>query len=169
MFIALSVAVARYKTPLVAGFEKALRLDDEAATAALGARIASHLKPGDAVLISGELGAGKTTLVRAILRTLGVEGHVPSPTFTLVQAYETPCLFISHFDLYRIESQREIRELGLEDSLDSGAALVEWPERGVPERLQDDALKIALTTTGEKSREARIAGPKRWRSALESA
>ena len=168
MFIALSAAVARYKTPVVAGFETALRLEDEAATAALGSRIAAALRPGDAVLISGELGTGKTTLVRAILRRLGVEGHVPSPTFTLMQAYETPALFISHFDLYRLKSEKEMRELGLEDALDAGAALIEWPERGVPERFKEDALNIALIATGEKSREAQIAGPKRWHRALES-
>jgi len=150
----------------VAGFETVVTLKDEAATAALGARIASALEPGDAVLISGELGAGKTTLVRSILRALGVEDHVPSPTFTLVQAYETPALQVSHFDLYRIESEREILELGFEDSLNTGAALVEWPERGVPERLGSGALRLTLTPTGEKTREARIAGPSRWRKAL---
>lgn len=146
-----------------------MKLEDEAATAALGARIASALEPGDAVLISGELGAGKTTLVRGILRALGVEGHVPSPTFTLVQAYDTPDLAVSHFDLYRIENPQEIRELGLEDSLNTGAALVEWPERGVSERLSLGALRLTLISTGETTREAQIAGPSRWRAALEPA
>jgi tRNA threonylcarbamoyladenosine biosynthesis protein TsaE len=150
----------------VAGFESVVTLEDEAATAALGARIASALQPGDAVLISGELGAGKTTLVRGILHALGVEGHVPSPTFTLVQTYETKDLPVAHYDLYRIESRREIAELGLEDSLNAGAALIEWPERGVPERLAVDALYIALIPTGEKSREARMGGPSRWQAAL---
>jgi len=153
----------------VTGFETVVNLKDEAATAALGARIASALKPGDAVLISGELGAGKTTLVRGILRALGVEDHVPSPTFTLVQAYETPALPVFHFDLYRIESDREILELGLEDSLNTGAALVEWPERGVPARLSSGALRLTLTATGETTREARMTGPSRWRKALEPA
>jgi len=153
----------------VTGFETVVNLKDEAATAALGARIASALKPGDAVLISGELGAGKTTLVRGILRALGVEDHVPSPTFTLVQAYETPALPVFHFDLYRIESDREILELGLEDSLNTGAALVEWPERGVPARLSSGALRLTLTATGERTREARMTGPSRWRNALEPA
>jgi tRNA threonylcarbamoyladenosine biosynthesis protein TsaE len=150
----------------VAGFETVVTLEDEAATAALGARIASELKVGDAVLISGELGAGKTTLVRGILRALGVEDHVPSPTFTLVQAYETPSLPVAHFDLYRVENEREMIELGLEESLDSGAVIVEWPERGVPERLAAGALRITLTSTGKNSRKVQIAGPSRWSKAL---
>jgi tRNA threonylcarbamoyladenosine biosynthesis protein TsaE len=150
----------------VAGFETVVTLEDEAATAALGARIASALKVGDAVLISGELGAGKTTLVRGILRALGVEDHVPSPTFTLVQAYETARLPVAHFDLYRVESEREIVELGLEESLDSGAAIVEWPERGIPERLAEEALRITLTSTGKTNRQVDIAGPSRWGKAL---
>jgi tRNA threonylcarbamoyladenosine biosynthesis protein TsaE len=150
----------------VAGFETVVTLKDEAATAALGARIASALEPGDAVLISGELGAGKTTLVRGILRALGVANHVPSPTFTLVQAYETQSFPVAHYDLYRIQSEREIIELGLEEALDTGAAIVEWPERGVPARLAKDALQITLTSTGKTSRQVQIAGPGRWERAL---
>jgi len=147
----------------VAGFETSLTLKDETATAELGARIAHALAPGDVVALSGELGAGKTALSRAILRALGVAGHVPSPTFTLVQAYETPGLTVHHFDLYRIEDTKELTELGLDDALDEGAALIEWPERGVPDRLMADALKIALKTAGETARKARISGPARWR------
>jgi hypothetical protein len=72
---------------------------------------------------------------------------VPSPTFTLVQAYETPNLTLYHFDLYRIESPAEVTELGLDDALDEGAVIVEWPEKGVPRRLSEDALHIVLTGT----------------------
>jgi len=147
----------------VAGFETRLTLKDEAATAELGARIAAALRPGDVVALSGELGTGKTALARAILRARGVTGHVPSPTFTLVQAYETPGLTLHHFDLYRIEDASELAELGLEDALEEGAALIEWPERGMPRRLVADALTIALAATGETTREARIGGPARWR------
>jgi tRNA threonylcarbamoyladenosine biosynthesis protein TsaE len=139
-----------------------LTLKDEAATAELGARIARALAPGDVVALSGELGAGKTALARAILRARGVAGHVPSPTFTLVQAYETPGLTVHHFDLYRIEDEQELRELGLEDAAQEGAVLVEWPERGMPRHLLADALSIALTATGETTREARIMGPARF-------
>ena len=148
----------------MAGFETTVRLEDEAATAALGARIARALKVGDAVLLKGELGAGKTTLARAILRALGVESHVPSPTFTLVQAYETPALTLHHFDLYRIENPSELAELGIDDALDDGAALVEWPERGFPRRLAGDALAVTLSATGPNAREARISGSARWQT-----
>lgn len=147
----------------VAGFETVLTLKDEAATAELGARIAAALAPGDVVALSGELGAGKTALARAILRRLGVTGHVPSPTFTLVQAYETPGLTVHHFDLYRIERASELSELGLDDAVEGGAVLIEWPERGMLAYLDADALKISLVPIGETIRELKISGPARWR------
>jgi len=150
----------------VAGFETIVMLKDEAATADLGARIAKGLKAGDAVALSGELGAGKTTLARAILRALGVEERVPSPTFTLVQAYDTQALRVHHFDLYRIENPSEMAELGLEDALEDGAALIEWPERGLPARIEESALRVTLDTIGETARQARIAGPLRWRQVV---
>jgi tRNA threonylcarbamoyladenosine biosynthesis protein TsaE len=156
---------ASYNRP-VAGFETILTLKDEAATAELGARIAAALAPGDVVALSGELGAGKTALARAILRGLGVTGHVPSPTFTLVQAYETPGLTLHHFDFYRIERTSELSELGLEDALEGGAVLIEWPEKGMPAHLSADALKITLEPTGETTREVRLSGPARWRDML---
>ena len=156
---------ASYKRP-VAGFETTVTLSDETATAALGARIARGLMPGDAVLLKGELGAGKTTLARAILRALGVEGHVPSPTFTLVQAYQTPDVALFHYDLYRIENPREVVELGMDDALEDGVALVEWPERGFPARLARDALTVTLIQTNAAAREAQIAGPARWQQVI---
>ena len=148
------------------GFETIVTLADETATAELGSRIARGLRPGDAVLLKGELGAGKTTLARAILRALGVEGHVPSPTFTLVQNYQTADLTLVHFDLYRIENPRELTELGLDDALEEGAVLVEWPERGFPARLAADALTVTLTQASGNGREARIAGPSRWQALI---
>ena len=138
----------------MAGFETIVTLADESATADLGARIARGLVPGDAVLLKGDLGAGKTTLARAILRALGVEGHVPSPTFTLVQTYQVPELTVFHYDLYRIENPRELPELGLDDAMDDGAVLVEWPERGFPARLAGDALTVTLTQAGANARQA---------------
>jgi tRNA threonylcarbamoyl adenosine modification protein YjeE len=150
----------------VAGFETIVNLPDETATAELGARIAEALASGDVVLLKGELGAGKTTLARAILRALGVKGHVPSPTFTLVQAYETERLVLFHFDLYRIESPRELAELGIDDALDQGVALVEWPERGFPPHLAADALTVCLTQRDANFREARISGPARWKATM---
>jgi len=152
----------------VAGFETILTLNNETVTAELGARIAAALQPGEVVALSGELGAGKTALARAILRALGVTGHVPSPTFTLVQTYETPRLLVHHFDLYRIEDERELRELGLDDAKEEGAVLIEWPDRGMPKAWQSEALTVALATLSETAREAKIAGPSRWRSVVGS-
>ena len=140
-------------------------LPDLAATAALGAAIANQLAPGDAVLLKGDLGSGKTTLARAILTALGVDETVPSPTFTLVQAYETPRFPVSHYDLYRLKRPSELDELGLDEALDGGAALIEWPERA-EDRLPPDALSVHLLA--DQERRATLAGPARWRS-LESA
>jgi tRNA threonylcarbamoyladenosine biosynthesis protein TsaE len=140
-------------------------LADENATADLGARIARGLRAGDAVLLSGELGAGKTALARAVLRALGVDEHVPSPTFTLMQTYDTAKLTVRHLDLYRVEDARELDELGLDEALDDGALLVEWPERAAG-RWPDDAMHVALTTTGETSRRVAVQAPSRWREVL---
>jgi tRNA threonylcarbamoyladenosine biosynthesis protein TsaE len=139
-------------------FHTVLALPDLTATAALGARIARLLRPGDLVALKGDLGAGKTTMARAILAALGVEEKVPSPTFTLVQTYETPSLTVSHFDLYRLKHPSELAELGLEEALDHGAALVEWPERA----MLPDGLTIELRNK-ETGREAALDGPARWR------
>ena len=143
-----------------------MTLKDEAATERLGACIAKGLRSGDVVALSGELGAGKTTLARAILRALGVTERVPSPTFTLVQAYETPSLNVFHLDLYRVEKASDMAELGLDDALLEGAALVEWPERGLPARLKSDALTVSLAAKGDTRREALISGPARWRTVI---
>jgi len=149
-------------------FTMPIQLGDLAATDALGARIAAGLGIGDAVALHGDLGAGKTTLARAILRALGVAENVPSPTFTLVQTYETPGLVVRHYDLYRILNPRDVDELGLEDALEEGAVLIEWPERA-GDRLPGDTLHVALTTTGPHSRRADIAGAARWASLLSGA
>lgn len=141
-------------------FHMTVALPDLAATASLGAAIAGQLAPGDAVLLRGDLGSGKTTLARAILTALGVDETVPSPTFTLVQAYETARFPVSHYDLYRLKRSSELDELGLEEALDDGAALIEWPERA-EDRLPPDALSVHLLT--DKERRAALAGPARWR------
>lgn len=138
-----------------------VKLPDLAATTRLGAAIAARLAVGDAVLLKGDLGSGKTTLARAILAALGVAENVPSPTFTLVQAYETASLTVSHFDLYRLKRESELEELGLDDALDQGAVLVEWPERAAS-RLPPDALIAALEAGAE--RRAVLEGPARWKS-----
>jgi len=143
-----------------------MTLADEEATARLGACIGRGLGVGDAVLLEGELGAGKTVLARAILRSLGVTEYVPSPSFTLVQAYETRGPSIRHFDLYRIEREAEIEELGLDEALGEGAVLIEWPDRARA-RMPGNALSVRLETAGPTARRARIAGPARWRAAFE--
>jgi tRNA threonylcarbamoyl adenosine modification protein YjeE len=143
------------------GFVREIALADLAATRALGARIAAHLKPGDTVALEGDLGAGKTALARGILESLGVTEAVPSPTFTLVQHYDTPRIAVDHFDLYRIEEGSELDQLGLDESLANGVALIEWPDRA-EKQLPSDALRVKLDVLGEKSRRARISGPAAW-------
>jgi tRNA threonylcarbamoyl adenosine modification protein YjeE len=148
-----------------APFSAEILLKSPAETAGLGARIAAALEPGDAVALKGDLGAGKTTLARAILAALGLSEAVPSPTFTLVQRYETPGLTIAHFDLYRVEREAEIEELGLDDALVEGAALIEWPEHA-GSRLPQDALHVQLIAVDETSRRAILSGSTRWSKAL---
>jgi len=148
-----------------APFAARISLGDLSATARLGARIAAGLRRGDTVALAGDLGAGKTTLARAILAALAVTENVPSPTFTLVQTYETPGLTVRHFDLYRIEDEREIDELGLDEAVEQGAVLIEWPERA-GSRLPERPLCILLTTISVDARRADITGPERWASHL---
>ena len=102
---------------------------DEAATAALAARISERAAAGDVIALKGDLGAGKTTFARGFIRARGSEEEVPSPTFTLVQVYELAPTAIWHFDLYRIASPEEAWELGIEDAFAEGISLIEWPER----------------------------------------
>src|SRR5690606_35821703 len=107
-----------------------IRLPDPAATEALGARIAHRLRAGDVIALYGGLGAGKTTLARGLIRALlRADVETPSPTYTLVQSYETPGLEVVHADLYRLESPEESVELGLEDAFVAAATVIEWPER----------------------------------------
>jgi tRNA threonylcarbamoyl adenosine modification protein YjeE len=141
-------------------FRAELALPDLAATAGLAGRIAPLLRAGDAVALWGDLGAGKTTLARDILRALGVTEEVPSPTFTIVQSYETPQLTVAHYDLYRLKTAREMEELGFREALEDGAALVEWPERA-PEYLPDGTLHLRLTLE-DGARQVKITGPARW-------
>jgi tRNA threonylcarbamoyl adenosine modification protein YjeE len=123
--------------------------------------IATHLSIGDTIALEGDLGAGKTTLARAILRALGVAGEVPSPSFTLVQQYDTPRLRVAHCDFYRIENPTEVDELGLEDAVAEGAVIVEWPERA-PGRIPADSLRIHIGIVGENERAMQFSGPARW-------
>ena len=119
-------------------------LPDDAATEALGASLAASLAPGDLVILNGDLGAGKTALARAIIRTLAGDPamDVPSPTFALVQPYDTPKGPVLHADLYRLGDPREVDELGLLDN-PNAIVLVEWAER-VPEIVAAASVVIDL-------------------------
>lgn len=119
-------------------------LTDDAATAALGAELAAGLRPGDLVILTGDLGAGKTALARAIIRNLAGDPmlEVPSPTFALVQPYDSPAGPILHADLYRLGDPREVEELGLIDN-PGAIVLVEWAERA-PEIVEAATLVVEL-------------------------
>jgi tRNA threonylcarbamoyladenosine biosynthesis protein TsaE len=140
-----------------------LRLEDAVQTEAFGARLAALLRAGDVVALSGELGAGKTTLARGLLRGLGFEGDVASPTFPLVVAYEPPetRLPLWHVDLYRIEDEAEIEELALGDARLEAALVIEWPER-LGGALWLDALRLRIDPTGEGGRALTAQVPPAW-------
>ncbi len=121
--------------------------DSEAATATLAAALGTHLQVGDLVALRGDLGAGKTTLARALIRArLGhPDEAVPSPTFTLLQTYDDAAAPIAHFDLYRVEDPSELVEMGWDDALADAIALVEWPEHAgalLPARRIDVTLSF---------------------------
>lgn len=140
-------------------------LPDETATARLGAAIAAALRPGEAVCLSGPLGAGKSTLARALVRALTTpDEEVPSPTFTLVQFYEGPRLAVAHFDLYRLSSPDEAYEIGLDEALDTGAAVIEWPER-LEGQLPPDRLDIEIELAEDDAggRRARLTPHGAWK------
>jgi tRNA threonylcarbamoyladenosine biosynthesis protein TsaE len=132
-------------------------LGDDAATAALGVRLAAELKAGDLVLLEGGLGAGKTALARAVIRTLVGDPvlEVPSPSFSLVQPYEAYGVPVLHADLYRLREGREVDELGLLDRADA-IVLVEWPDRA-PELSAGVTVRVALSIpAGHNGRLAEI-------------
>jgi tRNA threonylcarbamoyladenosine biosynthesis protein TsaE len=141
--------------------EGEFRLDDEAATARLGAAIGGALEPGDAVCLDGPLGAGKSVLARGLIRALApLERDVPSPTFTLVQVYDGPRFSIAHFDLYRLTSAEEAYEIGIAEALSDGAAVIEWA-RKLGHHLPADRLDVELQVDGQ-ARRARLSPEGRW-------
>jgi len=145
-----------------------LTLDDAGATARLGAAIAPLLEPGEAVLLYGPLGMGKSTLARGLIRALTrPDEDVPSPTFTLVQFYESEPT-VAHFDLYRLTRAEEAAEIGLDEALDEGCAVIEWPERLGDDPsawLGPDRLSIRLQEQGA-GRVATVSGVGAWESRL---
>jgi tRNA threonylcarbamoyladenosine biosynthesis protein TsaE len=137
-------------------------LPDESATADLAARVGALLKPGDVVALRGDLGAGKTAFARALIQSLsgadGADRDVPSPTFTLVQSYETLVGPVHHFDLYRIETPDELAEIGWDEALADGIVLVEWPERAggwLPPRRLDIILEFGPVLEARPGTESR--------------
>ena len=126
---------------------------DEAGTVRLAELVALKIRVGDAIALRGDLGAGKTTLARALIGALLDERapEVPSPTFALLQTYATPRLSVSHFDFYRLAGADEVLEVGFEEALQTGAAVVEWPERA-GELLPEDRIEIALAETADLDR-----------------
>jgi tRNA threonylcarbamoyladenosine biosynthesis protein TsaE len=139
-----------------------LSLPDETATERLGGSLAKQLRPRDVVALQGGLGAGKTTLVRAILRAASGDPSliVPSPTFTLVEVYDTPRGAFWHFDLYRLEAPEQVFELGWEEARADGIALVEWAER-LGRLLPRERLTVMLAVEGD-GRRADLQGEARF-------
>ncbi len=143
------------------GRARAIVLADEAATVRLAEDLALILQPGDVIALHGDLGMGKSTLARALLRAFADDSHleVPSPTFTLVQTYEFARLTISHFDLYRLGGEDELDEIGFDEAIRDGAALIEWPERA-EDALSRDSVHLHLEPGADfNARVARIDGP----------
>jgi tRNA threonylcarbamoyladenosine biosynthesis protein TsaE len=125
-------------------------LADEDATLALGNQLASGLIPGMLLALRGSLGAGKTTLARGMLRGLGFEGRVKSPTYSLVELYELSRLDLYHFDFYRFEDPFELVESGLQDAFDTtNVCIVEWPEKaGKLLPVADLEVVLSMTDSG---------------------
>ena len=139
-----------------------VRLADAEATEAFGHSLAASLRPGDSIALFGTLGAGKTTLARGILRGLGHDGAVASPTFPIVVTYDPPAVRIPvwHVDLYRIEHVSELEELGLDEARDEGLLLIEWPER-LP-ALWPDTLRLTLRADPAGGRALTAELPPAW-------
>ncbi|HWK42633.1 MAG TPA: tRNA (adenosine(37)-N6)-threonylcarbamoyltransferase complex ATPase subunit type 1 TsaE [Croceibacterium sp.] len=131
-----------------------VELPDLAAMEAYGRRIADNLRPGDVVALSGGLGAGKTTLARAIIAALGHVGEVPSPTFTIIETYDPPAvrLPLVHADFYRLEHPSEADELGLDHYRDGAALLAEWPESAGGFAHEAGCLSIHVEMAGNGRR-----------------
>ena len=138
-------------------------------TRAFGARLAERLRPGDTLMLYGDLGAGKSELARGIARGLGVTGPVGSPSFTILNVYDEGRLPLYHFDWYRLESEEELYELGMEEYLGGdGVAVVEWPER-CPAAIPEKRLDITLIPQPDGSRLIRLEPQGGFRFADENA
>ena len=151
--------------------DSAIDLRDLSATDALGRRVARFLRRGEVGAVTGGLGVGKTTLVRAIVAGLSPDfDEVPSPTFTLVQTYPVELsggpAELWHFDLYRLDRPDQVYELGIEDALAEGVSLIEWPELAAGLLPKENLLTIELQITAGQARRARLDGGAGWRDRL---
>ncbi len=137
-------------------------------TRRLGARLGRLLRPGDTVLLSGDLGAGKTVFVQGIARGMGFEGSVSSKSFVLMGEYQGKECKLYHADLYRLEAPEQAEELALDEYCADGVLVVEWPERA-PHAFAPERLHVRFEVTGERSRRLTVeAGGERPRALLES-
>jgi tRNA threonylcarbamoyladenosine biosynthesis protein TsaE len=137
-------------------------LADAAATDAAGRALAPHLRSGDVIALSGDLGAGKTSFARGVLAGLGFAEEAPSPSFALVIPYAPPdvTLPVWHVDLYRLDGGDEVEQLGLDDALFDSALIIEWPER-MGARLWPEALRLHFDAI-EGGRRLTVAAPPSW-------
>ncbi len=142
-----------------------LSLPDVQATEHLARQIAPLLRARDCLALYGDLGAGKTTFARALLVALGVTGDVPSPTFTLLQTYDTEKFSVAHFDLYRLKNAAELDELGWDDALNDGMTLVEWPERAAG-RLPKNVLSLHFSLDANTGRQCCCEASAAWQQRL---
>jgi tRNA threonylcarbamoyladenosine biosynthesis protein TsaE len=146
-------------------------LPDLAATQAFGERLSSQLRGGDIVCLQGDLGAGKTTLARAVIARLTGVVDAPSPTYTIVQTYVThDNVELWHADLYRIEHPDEFDEIGLHDAFDEAITLIEWPDR-LGDQMPKDRLEISIIASADgmdTAREVRITGWGEWESRIDN-
>ncbi|MFV0645748.1 MAG: tRNA (adenosine(37)-N6)-threonylcarbamoyltransferase complex ATPase subunit type 1 TsaE [Sphingomonadaceae bacterium] len=138
-------------------------LPDMEAMTDFGSRIAENLAAGDVIALSGELGAGKSTLARTIIRSLGYKADVPSPSFTIIETYDPPDIRIPvvHADFYRLDSAQELMEIGLDEYRSGAVLLAEWPENVGGFTYDANCLSIVLEIAGN-GREAIVEGQKNW-------
>ena len=150
------------------GLDRWLRFATRDATLAFARTLALDLRQGDVVLLEGDLGAGKSELARAMIRAMVGEAiEVPSPTFTLVQRYDTDYCPITHADLYRIDDHEELVELGLDEAGDLGILIVEWPLRAGEGYFPPSALSIRIEDEGGERRRLQLTSPDEgWRHRL---